>query len=284
MQELAGIPDVHPRSAGERAAVVDGVLPVGLLPLLRLDHPLLLIEAFATVAAARAGKGPDRTGPILGAAIGLAVALALAGCSGSAPGSGTLAATSIVSVSPLDTDGRIRADWKVKQDPPPDDLTALALDCWGPSDWALGPNIQSCGATADDAAVCWAPPGQDQLYCGLNPWTPEVRELRSAQLLTAVPASANPSPWGVELADGNRCGARTGGTWFVGPDGTVPMYACEHNDVYLMQPAESAQTIDRSHATWTALAWRLPEGTAFKDYGALPPPATIAVKTAYFAG
>lgn len=241
----------------------------------------------AVVAAAAGRWSVDRLARmsrIRGGVIGLAVALALAGCSGSVPGSGILAATSIVSVSPLDTDGRIRADWNVKQDPPSDDLAAVWLDCWGPSDWALGPNIQSCGATADDAAVCWAPPGQDHLYCGLDPWTTEVRELRSAQLLTAVPASANPSPWGVELADGNRCGARTGGAWFVGPNDAVPMYACEHDDVYLMQPAESAQAIDRSHSTWTALAWRLPESTALEDYGTLPAPATVAVTTAYFAG
>lgn len=213
----------------------------------------------------------------------LTVALALAGCSGSVPGSGVLAATSVVSVSPMDSDGRIRADWNVKQDPPPADLAALWLDCWGPSDWALGPNIQSCGATADGAGVCWATPGQDRLYCGFTPWTHEVRELRSAQPLTAVPAPANPSPWGVELADGNRCGARTGGAWFVGPNGAVPVYACEHDDVYLMQPAESAQAIDRTHPAWTVLAWRLPEGTAFEDYDTLPPPAAVAVATAYFA-
>lgn len=213
----------------------------------------------------------------------LAVTFALAGCSGSVPGSGVLAATSVVSVSPLNADGLIRADWTVKQDPATGDLAPL-LDCWGPSDWALGPNIQSCGANADDAGVCWAPPGQDHLYCGLNPWTPEVRDLRAAQVLTAVPPPANPAPWGVELADGNRCGARLGGAWFVGPNGTVPVYACEHNDIYLMQPAESASAIDRSHPTWAVLAWRLPEGTAFDDYDALPPPAAVTVTTAYFAG
>lgn len=226
-----------------------------------------LTAVVAIVAGALAARWPvyrSRLGAAGGAAAVLAVALALAGCSGSVPGSGVLAATSIVSVSPLDADGRISADWNVKQDPPSDD-SAPWLDCWGPSDWALGPNVQSCGATADDAGVCWAPPGQDHLYCGLSPWTPEVRDLRSAQVLTAVPPPANPSPWGVELADGNRCGARMGGAWFVGPNGTVPVYACEDNDVYLMQPAESAQAIDRSQLTWTVLAWRLPEGTAFDE-------------------
>lgn len=111
-----------------------------------------LTAVVAIVAGALAAKWsvyrPARTGAIGSGAAVLTVALALAGCSGSLPGSGVSAATSIVSVSPLNADGRIRADWNVKQDPPADDL-APWLDCWGPSDWALGPNIQSCGATAE---------------------------------------------------------------------------------------------------------------------------------------
>ena len=70
----------------------------------------------------------------------------------------------------LGADQRVSPEWTVTNDP-----ATYPLDCHGPSAYATGANIQTCGATADGAAICWAPPGQNFLYCGAGPWSRTVR-------------------------------------------------------------------------------------------------------------
>jgi hypothetical protein len=198
--------------------------------------------------------------------------LAAAGCSTTPPG--IPAGTQVVEVKLLGADQRIAAGWDVTADP-----GTGPLDYCVPSPYALEANIQSCGSSADGASVCWAPPGQNNLYCGTDPWEKTVRKLYAAQTLSESPAPIDPEPWGMELVDGSRCVARTGGAWPVNSDGTVVIYICGENDptpYVLAQPEE--RTVDKSGPIWTVLGGAL----EVEDPQAMPP-KRVGLQAVYYA-
>lgn len=104
-----------------------------------------------------------------------------------------------------------------------------------------------------------------------------MRRLYSTQTLTAVPATIDPMPWGLDLADGSQCVARTGGAWPGGADGTVPDYICRKNDPtpYVLAAPEQ-QPIDKSNPIWIVRGGNISDNPA-----ALAPPVNVAVRTAY---
>lgn len=184
------------------------------------------------------------------------------------------AGTQVVEVRLLGDDQRVAQGWSVT-----DDAATPNLDCYSASPYARGANIQSCGSHADGASVCWAPPGQSNLYCSEDPWGHTVRKLYSSQTLTPVPAPIDPEPWGLELADGSRCFVRTGGAWSVNPDGTIPVYLCRAEDPtpYVLALPDQ-QAVDTSKPIWTVLGGDL-EINNVKPAA----PVRVAVAAAYYA-
>lgn len=182
--------------------------------------------------------------------------------------------TQIVEVRLLGDDNRVPAGWSVSSDG-----SIPALDCYAPSMYARGANIQSCGSHADGGSVCWAPPDQSNLYCSEDPWGHTVRKLASNQTLTEVPAPIDPVPWGLELSDGSRCAVRTGGAWPGGPNGTIPTYICGEKDpTHYVLATPDQQAVDTSTPIWTVLG-----GDIEVDSIKPADPVRIAVAAAYYA-
>lgn len=199
----------------------------------------------------------------------------IAACAAATGGSAVVATTSTRVVTPFDSTGRIDGSWSVITDP------QWTLTCGQASPVAIGPNIQECGPGAAGAAVCWAQPGQRDVFCGDNPWQPSVRKLYSAEPVDQVQAPVDPQPWGVELMDGSHCTLLTSGAWAPGPDGTSPAYACtkdgQDSELYVL--ATDAQPINRSAAVWTAKV-----GQISNTPGSLPAATTVLIREARFAG
>ncbi|GAB11580.1 hypothetical protein GOARA_078_00290 [Gordonia araii NBRC 100433] len=138
-----------------------------------------------------------------------------------------------------------------------------------------------CGASAQSADVCWPGEGK-KLLCGTAPWDRVLIEweITSGQLPLGAEPSANPEPWGLELADGRRCRARVGGAWGGRSDGMVGAYSCTGDQSEVVLQGENATTaIDRSTGMWTVQLGKL--GTGAPDFG---PPTKVEVRVAYFAG
>lgn len=196
-------------------------------------------------------------------------------CDAVTGGSAAVAPTVTGMVTPFDAFGRIDGAWSVVADP------QWTLDCGQASPVAVGPNVQECGPGAAGAAVCWGQPGQHDVFCGDGPWDTSVRKLYSADPVVPVQAPVDPQPWGVVLIDGSRCTLINSGAWAPGPDGTSPAYACtkdgRDSDLYVL--AAGAQPIDRSAAVWTALV-----GQIGNTPTSLPPPTTVPIREARFAG
>jgi hypothetical protein len=81
------------------------------------------------------------------------------------------------------------------------------------------------------------------------------------------------------LSDGNRCRLRNGGAWNGRDDGYNGAYRCGGDVAVLVQQDGLGGPIDRSSPVWTVKLGKLgPPGAA------LPPPVTVKVVTAWFAG
>lgn len=203
------------------------------------------------------------------------VLMLLSGCGTIAGTASPPAGTLIVPVSLLGADQRVATGWTIRNAD-----QEGTIDCNGPFRVALSPNIQSCGSSADGAPACWAPPGQNLIYCGDDPWSHTARRLYSEAQLSAVPASIEPQPWGVTLTDGSRCAVRVGGAWPFGPDRSSVTYICGEQDPtsYLVAPEGGGTTFDKSGVIWKALSGELEVG------GVTPPPAVaVDVEAAFFA-
>ncbi|NMO00350.1 hypothetical protein HH308_03875 [Gordonia sp. TBRC 11910] len=141
--------------------------------------------------------------------------------------------------------------------------------------------IYECGASAQSADVCWAAKSNTQLLCGDSPWSRKLDAwtITSGTLPTSGAPSAQPEPWGLELADGRQCRIRVGGAWGGRSDGRVGAYSCtgSDRDVVLMR-ANATSAVDRSSTTWLVEVGPLGAGSP-----SFPAPDKVAVRTAYFA-
>ena len=118
------------------------------------------------------------------------------------------------------------------------------------------------------------------MLCGWNPWDRTLHRSTSNTPVTPVPAADEPWPWGLELENGVRCRLRNGGSWSGRSDDLVGAYGCAGADGVVLVPQDSgAAPVDRSSPLWTVQFGVLDD----KPVGS-PPPATVGVLTAYFAG
>lgn len=112
-----------------------------------------------------------------------------------------------------------------------DRTSAPAVDCQfrgGPSPYAVTPGTHRCGATADSAFACAKSRiDSNELLCVTDPFNRQFR-LVSAVNISDTPKPANPVPLGIQLDDGSRWVAWTGGTSDVAnpPAGLIQSYVC----------------------------------------------------------
>jgi pimeloyl-ACP methyl ester carboxylesterase len=187
------------------------------------------------------------------------------------------AATKVVTVVPVDRNGDPAPGYTVVDDGGP-------VDCGSPTSYpspaAVAPNIVSCAPTAADADICWTEPDHLTILCGQYPWDRTLHRNTATAPVTAVPAATDPQPWALELADGTRCRLRNGGSWSGRSDGLVGAYSCDrNNEVVLTTTDPNAETVDKRTPQWTVRVGVLDD----RQTGS-PPPRTIAVRVAYFAG
>lgn len=185
-------------------------------------------------------------------------------------------ATSVVSVVAVTAAGQPAAGFTIVS---PDPYGALDCRYAEPSRSGNTPGIYSgCGASADSADVCWAPPDNTTLLCAGDPWQRTLRRYTVTPQLSAVGRTESPEPWALELADGRHCRIRVGGAWGGRSDGLVGAYSCDGGHDVVLQPANARTAVDTSSSTWTVRVG--PLGSGSPDF---PPPPDVAVRTAYFA-
>ncbi|MEV5652456.1 hypothetical protein AB0L57_29765 [Nocardia sp. NPDC052254] len=184
-------------------------------------------------------------------------------------------ATEVVSLVALDAAGK-PVDGFTLPDPQP----VGTLDCTtaDPSRSAPAGGVYRCGASADAADVCWPMPSRTELRCADDPWQRRLRGYTVDPPLPPIGTTATPEPWGLELADGRQCRIRVGGAWGGRSDGLVGAYSCTGTEEVVLQPPNAPSAVDTSGPTWHVRMGAL--GAGNPD---LPPPAVVAVRTAYFA-
>jgi pimeloyl-ACP methyl ester carboxylesterase len=185
--------------------------------------------------------------------------------------------TKVVTVVPVDRTGKPAPGYTVVDD-------GGTVDCGSatshPSPAAVGPNIISCFPTAAGADICWPEPDQITLLCGWEPWDETLHRATAAAPVTPVTPTADPQPWALELADGARCRLRNGGAWSHRSDNLVGAYSCDHPSEIALTPQDGGTpTVNKSNTRWTVQVGVLDDRTTGS-----PPPTTVMVRTAYFAG
>lgn len=130
--------------------------------------------------------------------ISLAVAAVLLAACSSAPTPTALTATRQVHVSPVGADGSPVSGYTVTK-------TASRAGC-EPGSEAIG-QAYRCFAGNFLYDPCWAVrAGTPTVLCLAVPWSMTVIRLHVGAPLGAIPPTPAPTePWGVELADGQRC-------------------------------------------------------------------------------
>ncbi|OLR92902.1 hypothetical protein [Actinokineospora bangkokensis] len=139
------------------------------------------------------------------------------------------------------------------------------------------PGLVACSPSAAGADVCWVTPDRVTLLCGGNPWTKDLRRLRSDTPITTPPgADYTPAPWGLELANGQKCRLRNGGSWPGRADDWAGAYHCGSDTHFVL--ARDQPLLDTSSPLWTVKYGEL--GEPDQDF---PPPEDVAVLRAYYA-
>jgi hypothetical protein len=178
-------------------------------------------------------------------------------------------ATRTVVLRPVTGAGAPAAGWRV------DDTGGLAVDCGYPSPASVSDGVHTCGPTAAGADVCWPEPGAGSVLCLWDPWEMILHSHPATKATVPVTAPADAEPIGLELADGNRCRLRNGGSWGgrAENDDLYGAYQCTGEDTGIIWAERGHPEIDKSSPTWSVL-------TASET----SPLRRIGVKTAYFAG
>lgn len=151
------------------------------------------------------------------------------------------------------------------------------VDCTydGGSPYSLGIATHRCGATADGANACWASQWSlAELWCldSSRPSSHKLWTIRAENVNDDTPAARNPMPLFLELQDGSRWWARTGGAWGGRDDGYDPIYGCA-NELGACAPDKQNATqltilmkvdshghgtpVDKRFATWRVLVGQI---------------------------
>lgn len=184
------------------------------------------------------------------------------------------APTETVTVVAVGRDGQPRDGWTVESGNPGE----VNCDPMTPSASATSDDIYECSPNAAGAHTCWTTPASPTaLLCGSDPWRKTLRKMTSNVALSPVSKPADPRPWALELADGVRCTLRHGGAWGGRSDGYLGAYGCDGENNTVL--AKGRDVFDESGPQWTVKVG--PLGAHNEDF---PPPKTVGVLRAYFAG
>lgn len=184
------------------------------------------------------------------------------------------ASTGIVTVVAVDAAGNPAAGWTVEP-------IAGEVDCsYGASLVTTAADVVFCSPSAAGADVCWVTPDRLTVLCGTDPWQRRLLRYGTGTPVPPVAAEADPDPWAIELADGAHCRIRNGGAWGGRADDLVGAYFCDREGEYVLIPGSGeVRAFDKSGPLWTVQVGGL--GDPDQSF---PPPRTIEVATAYFAG
>lgn len=194
------------------------------------------------------------------------------------------AATRVVHVSPVDSHGRLLTSFHVRK-------TVRDADC-GPLTASVGPRQRPdpservaypafrCSAGVVLYEPCWRETGRARpsAVCMDSPWQHYVTRLLTAVEMPAVPPEHDFSfPWGVQLANGQRCFVLTGAHDSLsgklgGPDTDVIDYDCGHQPGLVL-----LRGFDRS-----APLWRVRTAVYSKGYKSARRAPTEAVLIAWY--
>ena len=158
-----------------------------------------------------------------------------------------LTKTAIIHVRPVDDQGRLRADFLVTQ-------TVHDAKCPLSSE-KVGELANACNAGEFIYDPCWTErdgPSGPSVICMTDPWTHNVERLLTATTIAPAAETAGGSPWGIELADGQRCRVSTGAHASINPSGGRDADVVD----YYAGLGLALRGIDKSHAVWTATAVR----------------------------
>ncbi|GAA3956541.1 hypothetical protein [Gordonia caeni] len=182
--------------------------------------------------------------------------------------------TETITVVAVGRDGQPRDGWTVESGAG----GQVNCDPMTPSASAVSDDIYECSPNAAGAHTCWATPASaTELLCGTDPWQKTLRQMTSNVALSPVSKPAAPRPWAVELADGVRCTLRHGGAWGGRSDGYLGAYGCDGENNTVLTKGQDV--FDESGPQWTVKVG--PLGANDEDF---PPPETVGVLRAYFAG
>jgi len=136
--------------------------------------------------------------PVLMLIVAVVAPVVLAACGSAAPHPAALTATRQVHVSPVGPDGSALSGFRTTQ-------TVADASCEAGSE-AIG-RAYRCFAGNFVYDPCWAErAGTPTVLCLPFPWSVADIRLEVGAPLSAIPAEPGTSePWGVELADGQRC-------------------------------------------------------------------------------
>jgi pimeloyl-ACP methyl ester carboxylesterase len=187
-----------------------------------------------------------------------------------------LPATTVVKIIPIDGSGNPAAGYTVVND-------GGSVDCGGstsyPSPASVGHDIVYCAPSAANADVCWVEPDRITVLCGWLPWDMTLHQNTGGAPIPPTTGAQDPQPWALVLDDGAKCRLRNGGAWSGRSDGLVGAYSCDRTNEVVLVEQQSGVAIDK-----TARAWSVRVGVLDDKQVGSPPPTTVHVRTAYFAG
>jgi hypothetical protein len=227
---------------------VVAVAVVGTLVVRRLVVPGRAVAEAPVVAESQVPAPTASTSPSSAPAVGAAV-------------------TARVELKPVDSTGKVVAGWAVE------DHRETTVDCAEPSPAATAAGIHSCAPGSAAADACYAEPGGATVLCLVDPFRKTLWRYRAVHATYEVEAPADPSPLGLELADGQKCILRNGGAWpgRADDENAYGTYSCQDTPFVALWGTKGRPDIDTSSALWT-----VPEG------GSTGPLRTVGIRTAYF--
>ena len=163
----------------------------------------------------------------------------------------TPSATVRVVVRPVTATGQVRAGFTLTSEP------TGSVDCHfkTPSLAAVDPNIEWCYPLSEGATACWDAAVAHHVLCLRNPRSRAVVRIPrvGAFASTAVAPLAKRAPLTLQLADGDICNVRTGGTADQLPDHPnlfVTYYCANDGEVWGSLAARHAG-VDEAPPVWT---------------------------------
>lgn len=191
------------------------------------------------------------------------------------PGGDRAPATKVITVVPVNRSGNPAPGYSVVDEDTPVDCSYG--DVSDPSPASVGRNIVMCSPSAAAADICWTQADRVTVLCGWDPRDKTLHRFRATAPINDVGQAPSPAPWQLELENGADCRLRDGGSWSGRSDNLVGAYYCRDRQEVVLASAD--ELINKQSPKWTVMYGVLDDRATGS-----PPPQTIGVKTAYYAG